>query len=87
MSIHPRQHWILFSFNGDFDAKFIWACAFSPVYSLTGEIFLLKIVKMDLTNLQWKNSPQFLDQSEHKYISIFALSPNTFQSDQAGDRC
>ena len=31
--------------NADFAAKFIWACAFSFVYSLAGKIFLLKIVK------------------------------------------
>ena len=49
------------------------------------EIFLFKIVKMDLTNSQRKNSPQFLDQSKHKYISIFAFSANTFQSDQIED--
>ena len=33
--------------NGDFAAKFIWACAFLFVYSLAGEIFLFKIVKTD----------------------------------------
>ena len=32
--------------SGDFAAKFIWACAFLFVYSLAGEIFLFKIVKM-----------------------------------------
>ena len=36
--------------SGDFAEKFIWACAFLFVYSLAGEIFLFKIVKMDLTN-------------------------------------
>ena len=49
-------------------------------YSLAGEIFLFKIVKTDLTNSRRKNWPQLLDQSKHKYISIFALSANTFQS-------
>ena len=73
--------------NGDFAGTFIWTCAFLFVYSLTGEIFLFKIVKMDLTNLRRQNSPQFLDQSKHKYISIFALSANTFQSDQIEDGC
>ena len=34
--------------------------------------------KTDLTNLRRKNSPQLLNQSKHKYISIFALSTNTF---------
>ena len=38
--------------SGDFAAKFIWACAFLFVYSLAGEIFLFKVVKMDLTNLR-----------------------------------
>ena len=32
-------------------------------------------------------SPQLLDQSKHKYISIFALSANTFRSDQIEDHC
>ena len=67
--------------NGNFIAKFIWAWAFLFVYSLAGEILLFKIVKIDLTNSRWKNSPQLLDQSKHKYISIFALSANTFQSE------
>ena len=34
--------------NGDFFAKFIWACAFLFVYSLAGKTFLFKTVKMDL---------------------------------------
>ena len=33
--------------NGDFAAKFIWACPFFLVYNLAGEIFLFKIVKMN----------------------------------------
>ena len=73
--------------NGDVFAKFIWACAFLFVYSLAGEIFLFKIVKMDLTNSRRKNSPQLSDQSKHNYISIFALSANTFQLDQIEDDC
>ena len=73
--------------NGDFAAKFIWACAFIFVFNLASEIFLFKIVKMDLTNSRRKNSPQFLDQSKQKYISIFALSANTFQSDQIAEGC
>ena len=44
--------------------------------SLTGEIFLFKVVKMDLTNLRRKNSPKLLEQSKHKYILIFDLSVN-----------
>ena len=71
--------------NGDFAAKFIWACAYLFVYSLASEIFLFKIVKMDLTNSRRKTSPQLLDQSKHKYISVLALSANTFQSDQVED--
>ena len=51
--------------NDDFTAKFLWTCAFLFVYSLAGEIFLFKIVKMGLTNSRRKNSPQFLDQSKH----------------------
>ena len=62
--------------NNDFAAIFIWVCAFLFVYSLAGEIFLLKIVKiMNLTNLQRKKSPQLLDQSKN-YLST--LSVNTF---------
>ena len=68
--------------NDDFAAKFIWICAFY-VYSLAGEIFLFKIVKMNLTNLRQKKSTKLLVQSKHNYISIFALLPNTFQSDQS----
>ena len=71
--------------NGDFAAKFIWACEFLFVYSLAGEIFFFKIVKTDLTNLRRKSLPQLLDQSKHKYISIFALSANAFQSNQIED--
>ena len=71
--------------NGELAAKFIWACAFLFVCSLAGEILLFKIVKTDLTNSRRKNSPQLLDHSKHKYISGFALSANTFQSDQTED--
>ena len=51
--------------------QFIWACAFLFAYSLAGEYF----------------SSELLDQSKHKYISIFALSANAFQSDQIEDGC
>ena len=68
--------------SDDFAAKFTWACAFLFVYSLAGKIFLLKIVKIDLTNWRRKNSPQLFDQPKCKYISIFAVSANTFQSHQ-----
>ena len=40
---------------------------------------------MNLPNSRRKKSPQLLDQSKHNYISIFALSANTFQSDQIED--
>ena len=70
-----------------FDAKFIWAYAFLFVYSLASEKFIFKMVKMNLTNSRRKKSPQLLDQSKHNYISIFALSANTFQSDQIEDGC
>ena len=73
--------------NGDFAAKFIWTCAFLFVYSFAGEIFLFKMVKMNLTNSQRKKSPQLLDQSKHNYILIFALLANTFQSNQVEDGC
>ena len=73
--------------SGDFAAKFIWACTFLFVYSLAGEIFLLKIVTMDLTNSRQKNSPQLFDQPKRKCISIFAFSTNAFQSDQIKGGC
>ena len=57
------------------------------VYSLAGKIFLFKIVKMNLTNLRLKKLSQLLDQSKHNYISVFALTANTFQSDQMEDGC
>ena len=52
--------------NGDLNAKFIWACIFLFVYGFAGEIFLSNIVKMNLTNLQRRKSPQLLDQSKQK---------------------
>ena len=73
--------------SGDFAAKFIWACAFLFVYSLAGEIFLFKIVKMDLTNSWRKNSPQLFDQSKRKHISNFDLLVNKFQLDQVEGGC
>ena len=73
--------------NGHFTVKFISVCAILFVYSLADEIFLFNIVKMDLTNSRRKNSRKLLDQSKQKYISIFALSANTFQSDQIEDGC
>ena len=72
--------------NGDFAKKFTWTCIFLFAYSLASEIFHFKTVKMNLTNLRQKNSPQSSDQSKHKYISIFALPANTFQSDQIEDK-
>ena len=41
---------MLAKMNGDFAAKFIWACTFLFAYSLAGEKFLFKIIKMNLTN-------------------------------------
>ena len=73
--------------SGDFAGKFFWACAFLFVYSLAGEIFLFKIVQMDLTNSRRKNSPQLFDQLKRKYISIFAFLANTFQPDQNDGGC
>ena len=73
--------------KSNFAAKFVWACAFSFAYSLAGEKFLFKVVKMDLTNSRLKYLPQLLDQSKHNYLSNFAFSANTFQSDQIEDGC
>ena len=64
--------------------EMIWACASAFVYSSTGEIFLFKIVKMNLTNSRRKKSPQLLDQSKH---ILLALPVNTFSSDQSKDDC
>ena len=69
--------------NGDFAVKFIWACAFLFPYSLAREVFLLKIVKMDLI----RDEKKLLDQSKYKRSSIFALSANTFRSYQIKDGC
>ena len=84
---NPKGRFPLGEMSGDFAAKFILACAFLFVYSLAGEIFLFKIVKMDLSNSRRKNSPQLFDQSKCKYISIFVFSANTFQSDQIEGGC
>ena len=59
--------------NGEFAAKFIWACAFLFVYTLAGEIFIFKILKINLTNSRRTKSPQLIDQSTRKYIPIFAF--------------
>ena len=71
--------------TGNFVARYIRACPLSCVYSLSGEIFFFKIVKMNLTNLRRKKSSQLLDQSKTKYISILFLSANKFQLDQIED--
>ena len=55
---------------GDFTAKFIWACAFLFVYSLAGEIFLFKIVKMDLT----------IHDEKIRHNCLTNLNVNIFQS-------
>ena len=68
--------------SSDFAAKFVSACVFFFAYSLAGEIFLFKIVKMDLTNSRRKNPPQLFDQSKRKFISILAFSANTLQHSQ-----
>ena len=70
--------------NVDFAATFIWACAFLFVYSLAGERFLSKVVKMNLTNLSRKTLPQLLDQSKH---NLSTLSTNPFASDQIKFGC
>ena len=72
---------------GEMSGEIYWACAFLFVYSFAGKIFLLKIVQIDLTNSQRKNLPQMFDQSKRKYISIFAFTANTFQSDQNEGGC
>ena len=68
--------------SSDFAAKFVSACVFFFAYSLAGEIFLFKIVKMDLTNSRRKKPPQLFDQSKRKFISILAFSANTLQHSQ-----
>ena len=53
--------------TGHFAAKYIWTCTLIFVYSLNGEIFLFKIVKINLTNYRWKKLPKLLDQSKHTF--------------------
>ena len=53
--------------NGDFAAKFIWACAFLFVHSLAGKIFLFKIVKMNLINSRREKSPQLSDNQNTNF--------------------
>ena len=69
--------------NDNFAAKLIWASAFLFAYNLA----LFKIVKMDLNNSRRKKSPHLLDQAKYNYISIFALSANSFQLDQIEEDC
>ena len=68
----------------DFAAKSIWTCALTFACSLSGEILLLEIVKMNLTNSRRKKSPQLLDQSKHTFL---VLPGNIFPSDQIQDGC
>ena len=77
-----KTGFLLGEVNGDFAAKFVWACTFLFFYSLTGEIFFFKVVKINLTNLLRKNLPQLLDQSKRK---LSPLSANKFPSDQMED--
>ena len=56
--------------NGDVFAKFIWACAFLFVYSLAGETFLFKTVKMDL--IREEKIRHNCQTNQNNYISIFA---------------
>ena len=65
-------------------AKLIWACTFLFVYSLAAKIFLFKIIKMNLINLQREKLPQVSDQSKHNFST---LSSNKFPSDQIEDGC
>ena len=64
--------------NGDFATKFIWAGTFLFVYSLAGEIFLFKIVKLNLTNSRrksrqncWSNQNKTIFQSLLYYLVHF----------------
>ena len=57
--------------NGDIAVEYIRACALTFVYSLSCEIFLFKIVKMNYFAA--------------KKIAIIALSANIFPSDQVKD--
>ena len=68
----------------DFAAKYIWACALTFICSLNGEIFLFKIVKINLTDSRRKKSPQLLDQSKHIFL---ALTAKSFPSVHIRDGC
>ena len=70
--------------NGEFAAKFTWACASLFVYSLPGKIFFFKIGKLNLINLGREKLPQLSDQSKHKFSTF---SSNKFPSDQIEDGC
>ena len=65
--------------NGDVFAKFIWACAFLFVYSLAGETFLFKTVKMDLIR---EEKIRHNCQTNQNTITFQSLLINTFQLDQ-----
>ena len=75
--------------TNDFAVKYIWACAVGFISRLAGEIFLFKIVKMNLSKSRQKKKekkklPKLSDQT--KYI-LPALSANTFLSNQIKDSC
>ena len=58
--------------NGDFATEFIWACAFLFVCGLASEIFLFKIVKMNLTNSRPKTYPQLFRPIKTQIIRFFS---------------
>ena len=82
--INIKDGFPLGKMNGDFAAKFSWVCAFLFVYSLADEVFLFKIVKVNLTNSRRKTSPQLFDQSERK---LSTMSSNKFPSNQIEYGC
>ena len=53
--------------SSDLEAIYVWACALTFGFSLSGKIFLLKIVKMNLAKLAKKKSPKLLDQSKQRF--------------------
>ena len=67
----------------DFAAKYIWAYPLVLANSLSGEIFLFKIVKINSTKWRRKKSPQSLDQSKHIFLALQQTHFHQIQSEMA----
>ena len=55
----------------NFTAKYIWTHALTYVYSLSGEILLIKIVKINLTNqIKAETIAKNLRNTHHLYMPL-----------------